>query len=238
MTTEVRADADNLDEDRLPWLEAVEEDERGPSPAKLIAAVLIGLVAIGIIVGGLFWLGNRAAGGGGEELIASPGDYKMPAPERGGMQVDNGSSTQVATSEGAEQNATINPNARPEAPVTQQQPAGQQPGQQAQPQPAQPVQPQNQPAAPPRPQPQQQAQAQPRLSGPTIQVGAYPSEAIANQQWQQINQRFPFTRGLQHQVIVYEAGGRTYYRLRAAGAQAREACRRMQGSGQPCFNVQ
>jgi uncharacterized membrane protein YfbV (UPF0208 family) len=30
----------------------------------LIAAVLIGLVAIGIIVGGLFWLGNRAASGG------------------------------------------------------------------------------------------------------------------------------------------------------------------------------
>jgi hypothetical protein len=149
------------------------------------------------------------------------------------MQVDNGSSTQVATSEGAEQNATINPNARPEAPVTQQQPA-----QQAQPQPGQAAQPQNQPAAQPRPQPQQQAQAQPRLSGPTIQVGAYPSEAIANQQWQQINQRFPYTRGLQHQVIVYQTGGRTYYRLRAAGAQAREACRRLQGSGQPCFNVQ
>jgi hypothetical protein len=232
MTTEVRADADNLDEDRLPWLEAVEEDERGPSPAKLIAAVLIGLVAIGIIVGGLFWLGNRAAGGGGEELIASPGDYKMPAPERGGMKVDNGSATQVATSEGTEQTATINPNARPEAPVTQQQqPAAR---------PAQPAQPQNQPAAQPRPQAQSQpqAQAQPRLSGPTIQVGAYPSEAIANQQWQQINQRYPFTRGLQHQVIVYQAGGRTYYRLRAAGAQAREACRRLQGSGQPCFNVQ
>jgi hypothetical protein len=241
MTTEVpAAQADALDEDRLPWLEAVEEDERGPSPAKLIAAVLIGLVAIGIIVGGLFWLGNRAAGGGGEELIASPGDYKMPAPEPGGMKVDNGSATQVATSEGTEQNAVINPNARPEAPVTQpQQPAAAQPPVQAtQQQPAQ-----AQPKAAPAPQqPQQQAQAQPRpqpaLSGPTIQVGAYPSEAAATQQWQRINQRFPFTRGLQHQVIVYQAGGRTYYRLRAAGGQAREACRRMQGAGQPCFNVQ
>jgi hypothetical protein len=229
MTTEVRAEADAGDEDRLPWLEAVEEDERGPSPAKLIAAVLIGLVAIGIIVGGLFWLGNRAAGGGGEELIASPGDYKMPAPDPGGMKVDNGSATQVATSEGTEQNATINPNARPEAPVNQPQ----QPAQQAQPQ-GQPQQPQAAPA--PQPRPQQQAQAQ--LKGPTIQVGAYPSEAIANQQWQQITQRYPFVRGLQHQVIVYQAGGRTYYRLRAAGAQAREACRRLQSSGQPCFNVQ
>ena len=233
MTTEVRAEADAGDEDRLPWLEAVEEDERGPSPAKLIAAVLIGLVAIGIIVGGLFWLGNRAAGGGGEELIASPGDYKMPAPEPGGMKVDNGSATQVATSEGTEQNATINPNARPEAPVNQPQQPAQQPPAQPQPQ-GQPQQPQAAPA--PQPRPQQQAQAQ--LKGPTIQVGAYPSEAIANQQWQQITQRYPFVRGLQHQVIVYQAGGRTYYRLRAAGAQAREACRRLQSSGQPCFNVQ
>jgi hypothetical protein len=233
MTTEVRAEADAGDEDRLPWLEAVEEDERGPSPAKLIAAVLIGLVAIGIIVGGLFWLGNRAAGGGGEELIASPGDYKMPAPEPGGMKVDNGSATQVATSEGTEQTATINPNAQPEAPVNQpQQPAQQQPAQQAQPQP------QAAPQAAPAPQPRPQQQAQAPLKGPTIQVGAYPSEEIANQQWQQITQRYPFVRGLQHQVIVYQAGGRTYYRLRAAGAQAREACRRLQSSGQPCFNVQ
>ncbi len=51
------------DEDRLPWLEAVEEDEgdSGPSVAKLVAAIVIGLVAIGVIVGGLFWLGNRGA---------------------------------------------------------------------------------------------------------------------------------------------------------------------------------
>ena len=42
--------ADNApaDEDRLPWLEAVEdEDEGGPSALKLIVAVVIGLVAIG-----------------------------------------------------------------------------------------------------------------------------------------------------------------------------------------------
>jgi hypothetical protein len=141
MTTEVTADpADPTvphasaappleDEDRLPWLEAVEEDDRGPSPGKLIAAVLIGLVAIGIIVGGLFWLGNRAASGGAEEVIASPGDYKVPAPEPGGMKVDNGSSSQVAASEGAEQTASINQNAQPEAPVNQpqQQPATQAP---------------------------------------------------------------------------------------------------------------
>ena len=65
------------DEDRLPWLEAVEEDEDGggPSVAKLVAAIVIGLVAIGVIVGGVFWLGNRGGpdGGGDGELIAAAG---------------------------------------------------------------------------------------------------------------------------------------------------------------------
>ena len=77
--TDVRANDDlpMSDEDRLPWLEAVEEEDRsdGPTAAKLIAFVVIGLVAIGLIVGGLFWLGNRGAGGGGAagepELIAA-----------------------------------------------------------------------------------------------------------------------------------------------------------------------
>jgi gluconate kinase len=37
------------DDDRLPWLEAVEEEEDrdGPSAAKLIAFVVVGLVCIG-----------------------------------------------------------------------------------------------------------------------------------------------------------------------------------------------
>ncbi len=45
--TDVRANDDLplSDEDRLPWLEAVEEEDRsdGPTAAKLIAFVVIGL---------------------------------------------------------------------------------------------------------------------------------------------------------------------------------------------------
>ena len=249
MTTEDPADAAHTDvtpaaasvdeEERLPWLEAVEEDERGPSPGKLIAAVLVGLVAIGIIVGGLFWLGNRAASGGPEEVIASPGDYKVPAPDPGGMKVDNGSSSQVAASEGAEQTASINPNARPEAPVNQpaQQPAAQAPAPKAQPstppQAQQPAQARPQPQAQPQAQPQQQA----RLSGPTIQVGAYPSEAAANGEWNRLTQRYPYLRGLQHAVMTHQRGNQTFYRLRAAGNSAQDVCRRLRAAGQPCMDV-
>jgi hypothetical protein len=232
MTTEVRAAAGggDLDEDRLPWLEAVEEEERGPSPGKLIAAVLVGLVAIGIIVGGLFWLGNRASGGGGEELIASPGDYKMPAPEPGGMKVDNEGTSQVKAAEGTEQTASVNPNARPEAPVNQPaQPAPQPPA-------AAPKQSQAQPQAQ-RPAPQQPAPQQARLTGPTIQVGAYPSAEAANSEWARLSQRYPYLRSLQHGVMVHQRGGQTFYRLRAAGGEAPAVCRRLRAAGQPCMDV-
>ncbi|HWT12493.1 MAG TPA: SPOR domain-containing protein, partial [Allosphingosinicella sp.] len=111
------------EEDRLPWLEAVEEeDEReGPSVAKLVGAILIGLVAIGLIVGGLFWLGNRdGAGGSGDgELIAAPeGDYKVRPDDPGGMNVAGEGDTAYAASEGAEPKGRLNTQAVPERPVT------------------------------------------------------------------------------------------------------------------------
>lgn len=239
--TDVRADQGLDDEDRLPWLEAVEDEERGPSPIKLIAAVLMGLVAIGIVVGGLFWLGQRGGGGSAnEELITSPGEYKVRPPEAGGMQVDNSSATQVATSEGTQTQGRINTAAAPETPVTQpQQPAPTQapPAAARPPAPApQQAQPPARPQpAPPRPQPQQQAQARP--TGPTIQVGAYPSEAVANQEWSRLSQRYPFLGGLQRNVTVYQRGNQTFYRLRASGGEASAVCRRLRAAGQPCMDV-
>jgi hypothetical protein len=228
--TDRRVD-DDLDEDRLPWLEAVEEEERGPSPVKLIAMVVIGLIAIGILVGGLFWLGNRGSGGG-EELIASPGEYKVPAPEPGGMKVDNSSSSQVATSDGSEQTSSVSQGARPEAPVNQpqqqlqSQPQSNAAQPKAAPAPAQPQQ--------PRPQAPAQPQAQ-RLSGPMIQVGAYDSAERAEAEWRRLSQRFSDLRALPHAVTTIQRGGRTYYRLRAAGENAQAVCRRLVSAGQPCF---
>src|SRR4051812_49787787 len=122
--TDVRAE--DMDEgDRLPWLEAVEEDDGGdgPSALKLIVAVLIGLAAIGGIVGGLFWLGNRSAGGSASPaevatLKAPPGAYKVKPENPGGMNVQGQGDTSFAASAGAEPKGQINTNAVPEAPVS------------------------------------------------------------------------------------------------------------------------
>lgn len=214
------------DDDRLPWLEAVEEEEQGPSLVKLLAGLLLGIILIGVVVGGLYWLGTRgASGGGGGELITSPGEYKVRPDTPGGMQLSNQASTQVATSEGTEQQASLNRSAAPETPVTR------------------PTPPATAPAAPPaaqapaRPAPaQSQPQAQ-RPTGPTIQVGAYPSQAAAASEWTRLSQAYPYLSGLQQRVEQHQRAGQTFYRLRASGAEASAVCRRLRAARQPCMDV-
>lgn len=227
--TDVHPEA-TADEDRLPWLEAVEEEDEGggPSVAKLVAAVLIGLIAIGLVVGGLFWLGERGASNGDGELIAAPeGPYKVAPPDRGGLEVEGEGDTAFAASEGAEPKARLDVDALPEAPVTNQPPA------KAEPKQAQAKQPQ---------QPQQQAKQaapaqQPAAAGATIQLGAFSSQAAANTAWKALSGRFSYLAPLSHSIIPVEAGERTLYRLRASGPGAADVCRRLRVAGEDCAVV-
>jgi len=112
---------DAAGEDRLPWLEAVEDEdgEEGVSIARLVAGVVAALVAIGLIVGGVFWLKNRpeTATGSGKLIEAQQGDYKIKPEDAGGMSVAGEGDTAYAASQGAELNGAIDLGALPEAPV-------------------------------------------------------------------------------------------------------------------------
>jgi hypothetical protein len=215
------------DEDRLPWLEAVEEEEGGgdgPSVAKLIAAIVIGLVAIGVIVGGLFWLGNGERTDGNGEIIAAPeGDYKARPENPGGTNFSGEGDVAAAASAGQTPQGNLNVNAVAEPPVTPAQPA---------PRPA------PQPPAPaPAPRPAPAPAPPPRASGPTIQLGAFSSQAAANQAWSALSGRFRYLAPLSHNVVPAQVGGRTLYRLRASGADAAGICRRLQVAGEACSVV-
>jgi len=121
MTDFGRERTETADQDRLPWLEAVEDEdgEEGVSIARLIAGVVAALVAIGLIVGGVFWLRNRpeAVTGSGKLIEAQEGDYKIKPDDAGGMNVAGEGDTAYAASQGAELNAAIDLGAMPEAPV-------------------------------------------------------------------------------------------------------------------------
>jgi hypothetical protein len=235
MTDDTRGEEIELaDEDRLPWLEAVEEDEGegGPSVAKLVAAIVIGLVAIGVIVGGLFWLGNRGQPGPNGEVIAAPeGDYKQRPENPGGMNVEGEGDTAFAASAGAQPQGNLNTEAMPETPVTRPPAAPQPPARTPAPAP-----PQAQPAPPP-PAPVRPAPAAPAGGGATIQLGAFSSQAGANSAWNALAGRFRYLAPLGHSVVPAQVGGRTLYRLRASGAAAASVCRRLQVAGEDCSVV-
>ncbi len=230
---------EGADEDRLPWLEAVEDedDEPGVGAGKLIAAIIAGLIALGLIVGGVFWLRERSAAGGdsGEgELIAAPaGDYKERPETPGGMQVEGAGDVAYSASEGADVNSAIDLTAIPEAPVAQPEAP---PVMQAAPAPK--TKPPGAVAAkapaPAKPAPVAAAPAMPAGSG-TIQLGAFSSEAKANAAWKSLSGRFSFLGGLASSVTPVSAGGNTLYRLRTgAGPDAKSVCAKLRVAGESC----
>jgi hypothetical protein len=210
------------DEDRLPWLEAVEEDqdEGGPSVAKLVAAIVIGLVAIGVIVGGLYWIGNRSPGGAADNQIitAERGDYKQVPANPGGMNVSGEGTTSFQASEGGQPKANLNVSGAAPAPAPAQ-PAAQSPARPA-PAPA---------AGPARPAPA------PAASGPTIQLGAFSTPAAAENAWRELARRFGYLAPLAHRVVAGPSAGRTVHRLFATGANARDVCNRLRAAQEQCI---
>jgi cell division septation protein DedD len=249
--TDIRADDPALDrDDRLPWLEAIEEDEGsdGPSALKLIVAVLIGLVAIGALVGGAFWLANRAGGAstasGEPELIkAQPGDYKSKPDNPGGMNVSGEGDTAFAASAGGDPKGQINANAVPEAPVTQTrgqapqaQPADQGVIKAPPPTNAPAKAPANAQASAPAAKPSAPA-ATPAAAGGSIQLGAFPTSAEAERSWKAMSGRFGYLAPLSHSVVSAQVNGKTWYRLRAGGADAAGICGRLRVAGVSCFRV-
>lgn len=229
--TDIRADdRPPLDEDRLPWLEAVEEEDEGegPSLAKLVAFVVIGLAAIGLIVGGIFWMGDRGGNPTGEpELIkAAEGDYKVKPDEPGGMKVEGEGDTAFAASEGETPKGAIDMSAVPEAPVTP-----------AQPKAAAPKEPAAAPKAAPKAAAPAPAPAPAAGGGGTIQLGAFSSQAGANGAWKALASRFTYLSPLSHSVTPVESGGKTLYRLRASGPGADNLCARLRVAGEACVSI-
>lgn len=229
-------------EDRLPWLEAVEEDDddQGVAPAKLIGGVIAALAVVGLVVGGAMWVRDRNAmlpiNGAPETIAAADAPYKVKPSEPGGMAVEGQGDTTYAASQGADPNAPIDLAAVPEAPVAGTKGAAAKPEAPPAPEPAKPTAPKTSQmdAAKPADKPAKPAAA----SGGLIQLGSFSSEAKANAAWTALSKRFAFLGGLDKSVVSATVNSATVYRLRAAaGGQANSICGKLKVAGETCMVV-
>lgn len=200
------------DEDRLPWLETVDEDyEDRPSTMRVAIFALLGLALLAALVFGAYALRQRATApsqGNGELIAAPPGDYKVKPEQEGGMKVEGEGDLAFAASEGKRPDkARIDPKQLPEAPVVM-------PGKGAMPRDI--------------------------GGGAVIQIGSFPDKAGADAAWARQAKRFAFLSGLGHAVEKAEVAGRVFYRLRVNAGSANaasELCNKLRVAGEPCFIV-
>lgn len=208
------------DEDRLPWLEPVEEEEvrsAGPSMGKMIALVILGLVILGAGVGGYNMWSERGVTEGHGELIAAPaGPYKTKPDDPGGMEVEGEGDAAFAASEGAEPKGRIDIGAVAEEPMVVARPKAK-----AQPEETSDLIQSGRPAG----------------EAGTIQLGAFSSEASASSAWKALSGRFAYLAPLTHSVVPVKNGEKTLYRLRASGAGAAALCSRLRVAGESCVSV-
>jgi hypothetical protein len=225
------------DEDRLPWLEAVEDDdeEEGLSGSKLLGLLLAGLAVIAIGLAGYFWLNKQGGEGVNADgtLIAAPdGDYKIKPSDPGGMKVQGQGDTSFATSDGAESNGKVAVNAGTEAPVAgiKVNPAAAKPVAGGKAAVTTVVPPSTAPA------PAAAAPAGGGAGGALIQLGAFASQAKADAGWSNAVRANPVLANLPKVVQSAQVGNATVYRLRAnagSAANAASLCARVS----PCIVV-
>lgn len=247
MTDEISGNSAALDEERLPWLQAVddEDEEDGVPAARLIAGVIGALLVIGLIIGGIFWLKQRSAvtHGDGELIAAAEGDYKVRPADPGGMKVEGTGDVAYNVSEGGEAAGSINLDNQPEAPVQPVVPSAAAPapkpavapaasvtakvagGTRLPPVPAKPVV-----AAKVAP-----VDATATTGSGTIQLGAFSTTDAADKAWNALTLRHPALKAMGKQVVPATINGATVYRLRtSAGAEAGATCAALKSTGASC----
>jgi hypothetical protein len=214
------------DEGQLPWLQAVEDEDepRGVSAQKMLAALLVVLLAGVIVASTFFWMGRRnVEQAGPPELIrAEPGPYKVKPANPGGLDVAGESETAFETSSGADNDSQLDLSKLPEEPV-------------AKPAPEEPKRiPPNETKVPVPREPDSKPTGG---SGSVIQLGAFANQAQAERAWAALSARFP-TLGTMNKMIIPFSGGIRLRAGAAAPADARQACQTLKAAGENCFVAQ
>ena len=217
----------------LPWLQSVDDEEepRGVSARKMLAALGIVLLAALLVGATFFWIGRRdAQENAPPELIkADPAPYKVKPANPGGLDIAGESETAFETSAGQDTDSQLDLSK-----VHQEDQA---------PPPATPAKQSAAPDAKPAdatPQPQAQTAPAPKPTGGTgsvVQLGAFQNNAQAERAWTALSSRFSSVAALNKMIVTFSGG----IRLRAGAASpadARQVCQTLKAAGENCFVAQ
>lgn len=241
------------DEDRLPWLEPVEEEyeEGGVSTGRLLLWSGVALFVLAMAIGGFLWMrGNDGASSGDGALIEAPDSYYKERPAEDAAPAGDDEIVYSA-SKGNEVESVIDTSGTAETPVNVDRAPAETamvtPPPAAKPAPAAArtvTPPAVTAAAPPKPaaepvaaKPAPVADRPPASGGSTIQIGAFSSEGKARSAWKTLSARFSFLAGLSESIVPVQSGDKTLYRLRASGGNAGDICGRLRTAGESCSVV-
>lgn len=232
-------------EDRLPWLEAADgyEDDGDVSPVRLLVMVLGGLLLIGTVLGGLWWIQNGGARGQGELIAAQDGDYKFAPRNNGSKTFEGEGDSSFAASEGAEPAGRVDPTRMPEEPAVtpQEREEAAKAAKKAAADKAAAARSKDKPAAAPV----KAAEIAPKVvptvpAAGTIQLGAFSSEGAASKAWTNLSKRFAYLADLNKSVSPAKVENGTVYRLRVStgsAANAANLCGKLRVAGENCVVV-
>lgn len=212
-------------DERLPWLESDEDGEEpvGFDTGRLVGLGLILLVALVVLVGGIWFVANRGFGTepapDGSLIVAPPIPYKERPDDPGGKTFAGTGDTSYAVGAGREVEGRL-------ATATPPPPA----------------------ATVPVPTPTTSASTQPKATptaaaeaglpnGTAVQVGAYSTRADAEAGWRRLTGQTDLLSGVSHRIVSGRADIGTVYRLQAAGgdrAGAQALCAQLKAAGIAC----
>ena len=219
-------------DERLPWLESADDiDPEGFDSGRIIGFVMLGLVALAMIVGAVWFSSHRGPGEADGSLIrAEQGPYKVAPENPGGKKFAGTGDTSYAVAQGETRSGTIAGEDSSPAPGFS---ATGTPATTATPKPPASA------SATPAPKATATASAAPAAtgSGVGVQVAAYTSAADAETGWSALAARHAALAGFKHRVVEGQAEFGRVFRLQAVAgdvASANALCAKLKASGQGC----
>lgn len=202
--------------DNLPWLESDDDyDDQSVDTARIVIIAILGLLAIGVVAGGIWWA-MRESGSGellaqGETIEAPEGPYKTKPEDPGGKTFAGTGDTSFAVAEGQTREGRIDSRSLTTPSLSLTEPE----------------------AAPTA----ATATQSPAASGVGVQLGAYFNRADAESGWRTLSGQFEILQGRTHRIVEGQADIGRVFRLQVVAsdlAAANELCQALMASGGRC----